>query len=118
MFACFIAATGVIARASHIEPVPVRTAFEQFPMQIGDWRGTSLPPFADSIMAVLGSTITSTASTTRRTSTAPGLYIGYYRSQRQGDSIHSPLNCMPGAGWEPVSQRPLSITVPNAGRDD
>ena len=44
-----------------------------------------------------------------------GLYIGYYRSQRQGDSIHSPLNCMPGAGWEPVSQRPLSISVPNAG---
>jgi EpsI family protein len=31
-----------------------------------------------------------------------GLYIGYYASQRQGDTIHSPQNCLPGAGWQPV----------------
>ena len=24
--------------------------------------------------------------------------------QRQGDTIHSPLNCLPGAGWIPVRQ--------------
>jgi EpsI family protein len=29
------------------------------------------------------------------------LYVGYYRAQRQGTSVHSPLNCLPGAGWEP-----------------
>jgi len=28
------------------------------------------------------------------------LYIGYYQSQREGDLIHSPKNCMPGSGWE------------------
>ena len=33
-----------------------------------------------------------------------GLYIGYYRSQRQGDTMHSPLNCLPGAGWPPTSK--------------
>jgi EpsI family protein len=32
-----------------------------------------------------------------------GLYVGYYASQRQGDTIHSPQNCLPGAGWHPVS---------------
>jgi EpsI family protein len=31
-----------------------------------------------------------------------GLYVGYYASQRQGDTIHSPQNCLPGAGWQPV----------------
>jgi EpsI family protein len=30
------------------------------------------------------------------------LYIGYYASQRTGDTIHSPKNCLPGAGWEPI----------------
>jgi hypothetical protein len=30
------------------------------------------------------------------------LYVGYYASQRQGDTIHSPQNCLPGAGWRPV----------------
>ncbi|HMC78209.1 MAG TPA: EpsI family protein [Vicinamibacterales bacterium] len=32
-----------------------------------------------------------------------GLYIGYYASQRQGEAIHSPQNCLPGSGWQPVS---------------
>ncbi len=31
-----------------------------------------------------------------------GLYIGYFRSQRTGATIHSPKNCLPGAGWNPV----------------
>jgi len=30
------------------------------------------------------------------------LYIGYYKDQRSGDRIHSPKNCLPGSGWEPV----------------
>jgi EpsI family protein len=30
------------------------------------------------------------------------LYVGYYESQTQGRTIHSPKNCLPGAGWEPV----------------
>ena len=31
-----------------------------------------------------------------------GLYIGYFRSQRTGATIHSPKNCLPGAGWNPA----------------
>jgi EpsI family protein len=27
-------------------------------------------------------------------------YVGYYDRQAQGKSIHSPRNCLPGAGWE------------------
>lgn len=117
LFVCFMVAAGAIARASHIEPVPIRTSFDRFPAQIGPWRGTTLPPLPDSIMSILR-----VDDYINRVYQAParygaGLYIGYYQSQRQGDSIHSPLNCMPGAGWEPVSRRPLSITVPDAGNE-
>ena len=28
------------------------------------------------------------------------LYVGYYRSQRTGSTYHSPLNCLPGSGWQ------------------
>jgi EpsI family protein len=31
--------------------------------------------------------------------------------------MHSPLNCLPGAGWEPVSKAPLSVAVPGASPD-
>ena len=37
------------------------------------------------------------------------LYVGYYRAQTQGRAIHSPKNCLPGGGWEPVSAG--SVTV-------
>lgn len=30
------------------------------------------------------------------------VYVGYYASQMQGKTIHSPKNCLPGAGWEPL----------------
>jgi EpsI family protein len=40
-----------------------------------------------------------------------GGLIGYYQSQREGDTMHSPLNCLPGAGWLPVSQSRTKIQV-------
>jgi EpsI family protein len=39
-------------------------------------------------------------------------YVGYYDRQTQGKSIHSPRNCLPGAGWEVLSS---GTTVLNAG---
>jgi EpsI family protein len=36
----------------------------------------------------------------RDAQTAPiGLFIGYFPTQRTGQSIHSPKHCLPGAGW-------------------
>lgn len=37
------------------------------------------------------------------------LFVSYYDEQRQGKSIHSPKNCLPGAGWEPVDSKPVAI---------
>ena len=37
------------------------------------------------------------------------LYIGYYKDQRSGDRIHSPKNCLPGSGWEPVHSTSVQI---------
>jgi EpsI family protein len=41
------------------------------------------------------------------------LYVGYSESQTQGKTIHSPKNCLPGAGWEPLSAS--EIRLPLAG---
>lgn len=37
------------------------------------------------------------------------LYVGFYGSQAQGRTIHSPKNCMPGTGWEALSSREVVI---------
>jgi EpsI family protein len=43
------------------------------------------------------------------------LYVGYYTYQSQGKSIHSPRNCLPGAGWEPVESATLAIASATGG---
>ena len=43
-------------------------------------------------------TITSPATLNRRAVVA-SLYVGYYATQRNGATYHSPLNCLPGSGW-------------------
>ncbi len=42
-------------------------------------------------------------SYTRDSATAFTVYVGYYERQLQGRTIHSPKNCLPGAGWEAVA---------------
>lgn len=109
----FLGAAGFVARASVTEPVQMRESFATFPMQVGGWTGRLSAPFTDDILAVLG--VDEYLTRTYITDTAlVGLYIGYYQSQRQGDTIHSPLNCLPGAGWEPVSKDYLTIPLDSA----
>jgi EpsI family protein len=39
------------------------------------------------------------------------VYAAYYETQRQGNTMHSPLNCLPGAGWQPLSRSDLDIRL-------
>lgn len=40
------------------------------------------------------------------------IYVGYYARQTQGKTIHSPKNCLPGSGWEPLASRVATIATP------
>lgn len=40
------------------------------------------------------------------------VYVGYYAHQRSGRTIHSPKNCLPGSGWEPLSAEVRDVEVP------
>jgi EpsI family protein len=41
-------------------------------------------------------------------------YVGYYDRQTQGKSMHSPRNCLPGAGWEILRAESGTITAAGA----
>jgi EpsI family protein len=38
-------------------------------------------------------------------------YVGYYDKQTQGKSMHSPKNCLPGAGWEVLRDGTATVTA-------
>lgn len=44
------------------------------------------------------------------------LFIGYFATQRTGQSIHSPQHCLPGAGWTFESSRYASLDDINGKR--
>lgn len=39
------------------------------------------------------------------------VYVGYYEQQTQGRTIHSPKNCLPGAGWEALSSSRVPVVT-------
>ena len=107
-----VVAVGILAMGQlhHGEKFPSRAPLAEFPMSLGRWSGENVPLSAQIVRAVglddylnriyrdgSGALVT--------------LYISYYTSQRTGQTIHSPRNCLPGAGWQPVESRRLSIPV-------
>jgi EpsI family protein len=110
---CGVLLMGValVAKADRIEPIAARESFARFPMTIDAWSGRRAADFDSKILTLLGVDEYLNRSYQQPSGVPLGLYIGYYQSQRQGDAIHSPLNCLPGAGWLPVSKSDLPIQV-------
>jgi EpsI family protein len=104
-----VAASLISSRTIRADEAQIpREALGTLPSTIDGWQGRSAP-LADDVLEQLG--VDDYVNRTYVKGSAPiGLYIGYYASQRQGDTIHSPQNCLPGAGWHPVSSRIREIT--------
>lgn len=106
-----------VARASHAEQVPLRAPLASMSRQIGPWTGRDEPQLPSDIVAILGVDEYINRAYFDPSGRIPApvsLYVGYYKSQREGDTIHSPLNCIPGSGWQPVSAARPQIAVPGA----
>jgi EpsI family protein len=81
------------------DTVPQREPISQLPVQIGGWNGTDMKIDQQSL-DVLGKGEFLSRTYTREHAPAPiGLFIAYFPTQRTGSTIHSPKNCLPGAGW-------------------
>jgi EpsI family protein len=102
-------------RAATTEAAVNREPLETMPLTLGEWRGREAKPLEDDVVALLGVDDYIHRTYLSATGTPVNLYAGYYGSQRQGDTIHSPQNCLPGAGWRPVSSS--TVTLRAAGRD-
>jgi len=111
LFVCLVASAAFIARSNHSEPVMPRAALDTFPVQIGEWNGRRDPPVDKEVLDVLGADDYTGVTYLTPDRAGISLFVAYYASQREGDTMHSPLNCLPGAGWEPLSKGTLTIPV-------
>lgn len=97
-----ILATGVLVNAwaylgeAHVD----RKDLTDFPAQIGNWRQSRPDQILDdATLAVLRASDYLLRDYRRADGQSGNFYVGYYASQREGASYHSPLNCLPGSGW-------------------
>lgn len=75
-------------------------SLDSLPMSLGEWQGRRAADYAPAVVDALGVDDYVNRAYYASDHRQANVYVGYYRSQQQGQSIHSPLNCMPGAGWE------------------
>jgi len=110
--AVLLGGTGLLHGMSHGEAIVARQPLKGLPYLIGTWSGQEQPLEKRIVLAVSVSDYTNRIYV-NSTDLPVELYVGYYASQRTGDTIHSPKNCLPGAGWEPVKQDYATITLAN-----
>ena len=95
------------------EASPARKELKDFPKQLGAWQQSGPDQrFDDATLSVLRAS--DYLMRNYRTAQGQGgnLYVGYYASQRDGATYHSPLNCLPGSGWTMTAPGRITITPP------
>ena len=94
-----------------VDRVPASAPLSEVPETLGPWNGQDVP-IDPSVLEVLGKgDFLNRIYTKQGDPTAPNirtlspsnppvqLFIAYFPTQRTGQSIHSPQNCLPGSGW-------------------
>ena len=126
----FIAAALLVASAALLlqartssEVFPPRQPLKEFPTQLGTaelgtglvetWKGTDVPLDPDVLDKLgPGDFLLRVYQDQENPRLYFDLFVAYFRSQRVGDTIHSPQHCLPGAGWIPIERSLVTISAP------
>jgi EpsI family protein len=114
----FLGCAGFLELRAGATAIPARQPLIGLPYAIGDWQGRPGPALDSRVLAILGADDYTTRIYSDRLGRRAGLYIGYHATQRQGDSIHSPMNCLPGAGWQPILTERLALNAASTSSPD
>ncbi len=100
--------------ASHGENTPLPAPLSAFPSLIGSWNEAQEGTIDQETRDVLKAD-----DLMSRVYISPEggaeLFIAYFKTQREGQSPHSPKNCLPGSGWQTVPSETgrVDVAVPD-----
>lgn len=105
------------AAISRKEIVPAIRPLAEFPKTISAWSTIQDVPIEPEVQEVLKADDTlNRVYANRAAGVEANLFIAFFQTQRTGQSPHSPKNCLPGSGWEPVTTG--VVTIPAPGRSE
>jgi EpsI family protein len=97
---------------AHVDRKPLKN----FPEQVGSWTRQGSDQILDAqTLQVLRATDYLLRDFRRPDGQLANFYVGYYATQKDGASYHSPLNCLPGSGWTLSEPGKLTIKTPDGG---
>jgi EpsI family protein len=96
--------------ASHGEITPLAAPLATFPLTVGPWRMIQEGVIDQETQDVLKADDIMTRVYGGPEGEA-NLFVAYFKTQRQGQSPHSPKNCLPGSGWQPSATGRIDIPV-------
>lgn len=113
MVALLLATTAILLHGrNRKESLPAHQPLAAFPYQLGEWAGEDVSIPTDMLEVLGNGDFLLRVYQTVSTQPEVDLFIAYIPSQREGDTIHSPKNCIPGAGWSPVESSRVTISLP------
>jgi EpsI family protein len=120
---------GLLLHRGDADNVPPSDPLSMMPMTIEGMSSHDIP-LDDDVLTVLGKgdflnrlyTVPNPQLVASQPGAGPGaaypigVFIGYFATQRSGQSIHSPQHCLPGAGWTFESSRYADLEDINGKR--
>jgi EpsI family protein len=98
---------------SHGEAVPNPRPLSELSTQLGNWTMTREGVMEQAILDVLRADDTVNRIYEQSgTGRVAGLFVAYFKTQRTGQTPHSPKNCLPGSGWVPSASEVTAIPIP------
>ena len=88
----------MFARGS-ADVIPVSEPLPQLPRLIDGWSGTDVQIDQDTLKVLGTGNFLSRIYALDGQPQSIDLFVAYFPTQRTGVTIHSPKNCLPGAGW-------------------
>jgi EpsI family protein len=90
-----------------------RQPLKNFPARIGSWQQTGGDVHFDAETEKVLKADDYVSRNFESNGHNASLYVGYYTTQRNGSTYHSPLNCLPGSGWVMSDGGRVTITPAN-----
>lgn len=81
---------------------------EEFPVQVAGYVKTDTETLSTAELRILSPDDYLLRAYRNRSGVELTLFVAFYGRQLGGYSIHSPRNCLPGSGWEPIRHERVS----------
>jgi len=91
--------------------VPMNRNFSEFPVMLKGWQMVSQGQLSQGVIDVLKPTDYLSRTYAANDGGTVSLYIGYHGGGRDAGEIHSPKHCLPGSGWQVVSEKKNRVDV-------